>query len=48
MVEFRQKPLAPSHRKDVLFYMPDGIRPWADQPSGWVLGFFEAFSDRAG
>lgn len=27
-------------RKDVLFYLPDAIRPWPDQTVNWVLGFF--------
>jgi ABC-type multidrug transport system ATPase subunit len=27
-VEFREKLLAPSHPKQALFYLPDGIRPW--------------------
>jgi ABC-2 type transport system ATP-binding protein len=26
-------------RKDVLFYMPDGIRPWPDQTVDWLLDF---------
>ena len=25
---------------DGLFYLPDGIRPWADQRVGWALDFF--------
>ena len=25
-----------------LFYMPDGIRPWAEQPVRWALAFFES------
>jgi len=24
-----------------MFYVPDGIRPWADQRVDWALGFFE-------
>jgi ABC-2 type transport system ATP-binding protein len=27
-------------RKDVLFYLPDQIAPWADEPAGRVLSFF--------
>jgi ABC-2 type transport system ATP-binding protein len=41
-VSFRGRPLAPPHRKQALFYLPDAIRPWADQSVDWVLTFFEA------
>src|SRR4051794_13006960 len=30
----------PIRRKDALFYMPDGIRPWPAQTVAWALGFF--------
>ena len=40
-VAFRQQKLAPTRRKDALFYMPDGILPWAEQTVRWALGFFE-------
>src|SRR5690348_4513809 len=33
-------PLAPARRRDVIFYMPDGIRPYRDQPVVRVLRFF--------
>ena len=33
-------PLAPRQRRDLLFYMPDGILPWPDQRVGWALSFF--------
>src|SRR5207302_8779601 len=26
-------------RRDMLFYMPDGILPWPDQSVGWTLRF---------
>jgi ABC-type multidrug transport system ATPase subunit len=29
--------VAPARRKGVLFYLPDQIAPWADQPAGRVL-----------
>jgi ABC-2 type transport system ATP-binding protein len=29
-----------TRRKEVLFYLPDQIVPWADQPAGRVLSFF--------
>jgi ABC-type multidrug transport system ATPase subunit len=46
-VEFEDKPLAPSNRKQALFYLPDGIRPWADQSVAWMLGFFESLYHRS-
>jgi ABC-2 type transport system ATP-binding protein len=45
-VEFGGKPLPAGRRKEALFYLPDGIRPWADQPVHWVLAFFEALYGR--
>jgi len=32
--------LAPGRRKSALFYMPDGVTPWAQQSVNWALGFF--------
>jgi ABC-2 type transport system ATP-binding protein len=32
-------PLSPERRRHALFYLPDAIAPWADQPAGWVLDF---------
>jgi ABC-2 type transport system ATP-binding protein len=45
-VVFRGEPLPAGRRKRALFYLPDGIRPWADQPVDWVLAFFEALYGR--
>ena len=45
-VEFRGHALPASDRKDALFYLPDSIRPWADQPVRWVLSFFETLYKR--
>src|SRR6266852_9491398 len=45
-VEFRGEPLPAGRRKQALFYLPDGVRPWADQPVYWVLAFFEALYGR--
>lgn len=39
-VRSNNKELAPSRRKGALFYLPDAILPWADQPVRWVLSFF--------
>ena len=33
--------LATAQRKSALFYMPDGVTPWAQQSVIWALGFFE-------
>ncbi|MCU1286090.1 MAG: transporter related [Acidobacteriales bacterium] len=43
-VQFRQQ--ATVSRKNVLFYLPDGIRPWADQTVSWAVSFFEALYGR--
>lgn len=40
-ITYRDHPLSPSHRKNALFYLPDGILPWAQQTVNWVLSFFE-------
>lgn len=45
-VAFRDRLLGPAHRKQALFYVPDGIRPWTDQSVHWVLAFFEALFAR--
>ena len=34
--------LAPSERRETLFYMPDGILPWPDQSVAWTLAFSAA------
>jgi len=31
--------IAAASRKDVLYFVPDGIRPWPDQSVGWMLRF---------
>jgi ABC-type multidrug transport system ATPase subunit len=31
--------IGPARRKDLLYFVPDGIRPWPDQTVGWVLQF---------
>ncbi|HEV2835914.1 MAG TPA: ABC transporter ATP-binding protein [Pyrinomonadaceae bacterium] len=41
------KALALGHRKELLFYMPDGILPWAEHRVHWVLQFFEKLYRRA-
>ncbi len=37
--------IAPAKRKDVLFYLPDQIAPWADQPAGRVLALVSRLFD---
>ena len=39
-VRWRGRPLPPSRRRDVIFYLPDGVRPYPDQPVTRVLSFF--------
>ncbi|HET6978430.1 MAG TPA: ABC transporter ATP-binding protein [Pyrinomonadaceae bacterium] len=38
---YNGSPLSARHRKEALFYVPDGILPWAQQTVKWVLTFFE-------
>lgn len=45
-VRLEGRPLSPAHRAAALFYLPDGIHPWEDQPAGWVLRFFAALYGR--
>jgi ABC-2 type transport system ATP-binding protein len=39
-VRWRGQPLPPSRRRDVIFYLPDGVRAYQDQPVTRVLSFF--------
>ncbi|HKA21496.1 MAG TPA: ABC transporter ATP-binding protein [Blastocatellia bacterium] len=39
-VEFRGKSVPAARRKEALFYLPDAIRPWADQRVAVMLKFF--------
>jgi len=45
------EPLTERDRSAIIFYMPDGIRPYAEQPVSWVLnftiGFFGGDAERA-
>lgn len=40
-VTFNGRPLPAEHRKRVLFYLPDGIRPWPDQTVQFCLKFYQ-------
>jgi ABC-2 type transport system ATP-binding protein len=35
------------HRKQALFFLPDGVRPWRDQPVSWVLEFARGMYGRS-
>ena len=39
-IAWRGAPLPLARRREVIFYMPDGIRPYGDQPVARVLEFF--------
>jgi ABC-2 type transport system ATP-binding protein len=39
-LRWRGEPLPPARRRDVLFYLPDGLRPYHEQPVARVLAFF--------
>jgi len=38
---YQNESLAAANRQKALFYLPDGIAPWAAQTVRWALGFFE-------
>ena len=40
--------LASADRASLIFYVPDGIRPYPEQPVGWVLDFAIGFFGGAG
>jgi ABC-2 type transport system ATP-binding protein len=46
-IKANNKPLSPSRRKETLFYLPDGIFPWPEQPVSWVLRFFKQLYERS-
>jgi ABC-2 type transport system ATP-binding protein len=35
--------IQPGERRNLLFYVPDGIAPWPSQPVGWALDFTIGF-----
>jgi ABC-2 type transport system ATP-binding protein len=39
-VQWLGRPLPPLRRREVMFYLPDGVRPYQDQPVTRVLSFF--------
>jgi ABC-type multidrug transport system ATPase subunit len=38
-IRFGDRPLPPHRRRQVIFYLPDGVRPYADQTTEQVLAF---------
>src|SRR5262245_54946249 len=46
-VLWRGVPLPPARRRDVLFYLPDGLRPYHEQPVARVLAFFAGVYQRS-
>ena len=39
-VRFYGEPLPPVRRREAMFYLPDGVSPWSDQPVWRVTGLF--------
>jgi len=39
-VSWRGEMLPPPQRRNVLFYLPDGVRPYRDQTTSQVVSFF--------
>jgi ABC-2 type transport system ATP-binding protein len=46
-VQWQGAPLPPARRRTVIFYLPDGIRPWDDQYVVRVVEFFAAVHGRS-
>src|SRR5258708_15135745 len=47
-VLWRGVPLPLLQRREFMFYLPDGLRPWEDQYVARVIGFFAAVHGRSG
>ena len=45
--KYHGNPLSARGRKETLFYVPDGILPWAQQTVNWLLTFFERLYSQA-
>jgi ABC-type multidrug transport system ATPase subunit len=39
-IRFDGRPVPPPRRRDIIFYLPDGVRPWRDQTVAQALAFF--------
>jgi ABC-type multidrug transport system ATPase subunit len=46
-VQWRGSPLTLAQRRELIFYLPDGLRPWDDQYVGRVLEFFAGVYGRS-
>jgi len=46
-IKYNGNPLSSRSRKEALFYVPDGILPWAQQTVQWLLTFFERLYSQA-
>jgi ABC-type multidrug transport system ATPase subunit len=47
-VLWRGAVLSPAHRRETIFYLPEGIRPWQEQYVARVLTFFASVYRRSG
>jgi ABC-2 type transport system ATP-binding protein len=45
-VRWRDAPVATARRREAMFYLPDGLRPWDEQFTWRVLAFFAAAHGR--
>jgi ABC-type multidrug transport system ATPase subunit len=45
VIRRNKQSLTPALRKNTLFYLPDGVTPWAEQTVNWALGFIERLYD---
>jgi ABC-type multidrug transport system ATPase subunit len=39
-IRFNDQPVPPQRRRGIIFYLPDGVRPWGDQTVAQALAFF--------
>jgi ABC-type multidrug transport system ATPase subunit len=39
-IRFNGRPVPPQRRREIIFYLPDGIRPWGDEMVAQALAFF--------
>ena len=46
-VRWHGRPLPPWRRREAIFYLPDGVRPYQDQPVARVLSFFASVYRRS-
>ena len=46
-IRFRDQPLPAHRRREAIFYLPDGIRPYADQTAEQALAFFASVYRRS-